>query len=59
MHQIWSRSMAGSPVRERNREAVVDAIMVLVKSGETEPTMAHVAEVAALRAIDLPPLRDP
>lgn len=34
--------------RERNREAVVDAIMVLVKSGETEPTMAHVAEVAGV-----------
>jgi TetR/AcrR family transcriptional regulator, regulator of autoinduction and epiphytic fitness len=34
--------------RERNRDAVVDAIMVLVKSGETEPTMAHIAEVAGV-----------
>ncbi len=34
--------------RERNRDAVVDAIMVLVKSGEIEPTMAHIAEVAGV-----------
>ncbi len=34
--------------RERNRDAVVDAIMVLVKSGEIEPNIAHVAEVAGV-----------
>jgi AcrR family transcriptional regulator len=34
--------------RERNRDAVVDAIMVLVKSGEIEPSMAQVAEVAGV-----------
>jgi TetR/AcrR family transcriptional regulator, regulator of autoinduction and epiphytic fitness len=34
--------------RERNRDAVVDAIMVLVQSGEIEPSMAQVAEVAGV-----------
>ena len=34
--------------RQRNREAVVDAIMVLVKSGELEPSMADVADLAGV-----------
>ena len=34
--------------RERNRDAVVDAIMVLVQSGEIEPSMGQVAEVAGV-----------
>ena len=34
--------------RERNREAVVDAIMVLVKAGEIEPSMADVAALAGV-----------
>ncbi len=34
--------------RERNREAVVDAIMVLVQAGEIEPSMAEVAELAGV-----------
>jgi TetR/AcrR family transcriptional regulator, regulator of autoinduction and epiphytic fitness len=34
--------------RERNREAVVDAIMVLVKAGEIEPSMADVALLAGV-----------
>ncbi len=34
--------------RERNREAVVDAIMVLVKAGEVEPSMADVASLAGV-----------
>jgi TetR/AcrR family transcriptional regulator, regulator of autoinduction and epiphytic fitness len=32
--------------RERNRQAVVDAIMVLVKAGEIEPAMSDVAALA-------------
>ena len=34
--------------RERNRDAVVDAIMLLVESGELEPNIAQVAEVAGV-----------
>jgi TetR/AcrR family transcriptional regulator, regulator of autoinduction and epiphytic fitness len=34
--------------RERNREAVVDAIMVLVEAGEIEPSMADVAALAGV-----------
>ena len=34
--------------RERNRDAVVDAIMVLVQSGEIDPSIAQVAEVAGV-----------
>jgi TetR/AcrR family transcriptional regulator, regulator of autoinduction and epiphytic fitness len=34
--------------RERNRDAIVDAIMVLVNSGELEPTMARVAELSGV-----------
>jgi len=34
--------------RERNRAAVVDAIMVLVKAGELEPSMADVASLAGV-----------
>jgi AcrR family transcriptional regulator len=34
--------------RQRNRDAVVDAIMVLVESGELEPHLARVAEVAGV-----------
>jgi AcrR family transcriptional regulator len=34
--------------RERNRDAVVDAIMVLIQAGETQPSMAHVAKVAGV-----------
>jgi len=34
--------------RERNRDAVVDAIMVLIQSGETQPSMADVARLAGV-----------
>jgi len=34
--------------RERNRDAVVDAIMVLIQSGETQPAMADVARLAGV-----------
>jgi TetR/AcrR family transcriptional regulator, regulator of autoinduction and epiphytic fitness len=34
--------------RERNRAAVVDAIMVLVKAGELEPSMSEVAALAGV-----------
>jgi len=34
--------------RERNRDAVVDAIMVLIQSGESQPSMADVARLAGV-----------
>jgi len=34
--------------RERNSDAVVDAIMVLIQSGETRPSMAEVARLAGV-----------
>src|SRR4051794_28768138 len=34
--------------RERNSDAVVDAIMVLIQSGETRPNMADVARLAGV-----------
>ena len=34
--------------RERNRDAVVDAIMVLIQSGETQPSMADIARLAGV-----------
>lgn len=34
--------------RERNRDAVVDAIMVLIQSGEMQPSMADVAHLAGV-----------
>ena len=34
--------------RERNRDAVVDAIMLLIQSGETQPSMADVARLAGV-----------
>lgn len=34
--------------RERNRDAVVDAIMVLIQSGQTQPSMADVAKLAGV-----------
>src|SRR4051812_32545239 len=34
--------------RERNSEAVIDAIMVLIQSGETRPNMADVARLAGV-----------
>jgi TetR/AcrR family transcriptional regulator, regulator of autoinduction and epiphytic fitness len=34
--------------RQRNRDAVVDAIMVLVQAGEVEPSMADVAALAGV-----------
>jgi TetR/AcrR family transcriptional regulator, regulator of autoinduction and epiphytic fitness len=34
--------------RERNRDAIVDAIMVLVQSGESEPSLADVARLAGV-----------
>jgi TetR/AcrR family transcriptional regulator of autoinduction and epiphytic fitness len=34
--------------RERNSDAVVDAIMVLIQAGETQPSMADVARLAGV-----------
>ena len=34
--------------RERNRDAVVDAIMVLIRSGESQPALADVAQLAGV-----------
>jgi TetR/AcrR family transcriptional regulator of autoinduction and epiphytic fitness len=34
--------------RERNRDAVVDSIMVLIQAGETQPSMADVAALAGV-----------
>jgi TetR/AcrR family transcriptional regulator of autoinduction and epiphytic fitness len=34
--------------RERNRDAVVDAIMVLIQAGETQPALADVAALAGV-----------
>ena len=34
--------------RERNRDAVVDAIMVLIQAGEAQPSMADVARLAGV-----------
>ncbi len=34
--------------RERNRDAVVDAIMVLIQAGESQPSMADVAKLAGV-----------
>ena len=34
--------------RERNSDAVVDAIMVLIQAGETQPSMADVAHLAGV-----------
>jgi AcrR family transcriptional regulator len=34
--------------RQRNRDAVVDAIMVLIESGDLDPNLARVAEVAGV-----------
>ena len=38
----------GSVRRERDRDAVVDAIMVLIQAGETQPAMADVAQLAGV-----------
>src|SRR3954454_8951637 len=34
--------------RERNSDAVIDAIMVLIEAGETSPSMADVARLAGV-----------
>ena len=34
--------------RERNRDSVVDAIMVLIRSGESQPALADVAQLAGV-----------
>jgi AcrR family transcriptional regulator len=34
--------------RERNRAAIVDAIMVLISSGESQPTVARIAELSGV-----------